>query len=136
MKHGNLRIAWSVPWGIVAVLLCMLWLRSYGATYFPTWWRGHSVRLVPGAFLVDEHTYANRPMEATLNSQDTTSPWAGAILPPIVSSRFTMPLSALALLALVPAVGPWLPWRFSLRTLLVATTLVAVGLGLIVWAMR
>jgi hypothetical protein len=26
----------------------------------------------------------------------------------------------------------WLPWRFSLRTLLIATTLVAVGLGLIV----
>ena len=28
---------------------------------------------------------------------------------------------------------PWLPWRFSLRTLLIATTLVAVVLGLIVW---
>jgi len=30
---------------------------------------------------------------------------------------------------------PWLPWspQFSLRTLLIATTLVAVVLGLIVW---
>ena len=28
---------------------------------------------------------------------------------------------------------PWLRWRFSLRTLLIATTLVAVVLGLIVW---
>jgi hypothetical protein len=28
---------------------------------------------------------------------------------------------------------PWLRWRFTLRTLLVATTLVAAGLGLIVW---
>ena len=27
-------------------------------------------------------------------------------------------------------------WRFSLRTLLIATTLVAVGLGLIVWMTR
>ena len=27
----------------------------------------------------------------------------------------------------------WLPWRFSLRTLLTAATLVAVVLGLIVW---
>jgi hypothetical protein len=33
---------------------------------------------------------------------------------------------------------PWLPWcpRFSLRTLLVGTTLVAVVLGVIVWAIR
>jgi hypothetical protein len=29
------------------------------------------------------------------------------------------------------AVAPWLPWRFSLRTLLIATTLVAVVLGII-----
>jgi hypothetical protein len=27
------------------------------------------------------------------------------------------------------AAAPWLPWRFSLRTLLIATTLVAMGLG-------
>jgi hypothetical protein len=31
---------------------------------------------------------------------------------------------------------PWLRWRFSLRTLLIATTLVAVVLGLIVYAAR
>jgi hypothetical protein len=34
---------------------------------------------------------------------------------------------------------PWLPWlsyRFSLRTLLIATTLIAVLLGFAVWAMR
>jgi hypothetical protein len=34
---------------------------------------------------------------------------------------------------------PWLPWircKFSLRTLLIATTLAAVGLGLIVAASR
>ena len=29
--------------------------------------------------------------------------------------------------------SPWIKWRFSLRTLLIATTLVAVVLGLIVW---
>jgi hypothetical protein len=31
---------------------------------------------------------------------------------------------------------PWLRWRFSLRTLLIATTLVAVALGLAVYATR
>jgi hypothetical protein len=32
------------------------------------------------------------------------------------------------------ATVPWLRWRFTLRTLLIATTLVAVMLGLIVWS--
>jgi hypothetical protein len=32
------------------------------------------------------------------------------------------------------AAAPWIKWRFSLRTLLIATTLVAVGLGIIVAA--
>jgi hypothetical protein len=27
---------------------------------------------------------------------------------------------------------PWFKWRFSVRTLLIATTLVAVGLGMVV----
>jgi hypothetical protein len=36
------------------------------------------------------------------------------------------------------ATAPWIRWssRFSLRTLLIATTLVALVLGLIVWAAR
>ena len=29
MKFRKQRIAWSVTWGIVAVLLCFLWLRSF-----------------------------------------------------------------------------------------------------------
>jgi hypothetical protein len=39
--------------------------------------------------------------------------------------------------SLCVAIGfvPWLPWprQFSLRTLLIATTLIAVALGIIVW---
>ena len=31
VKFRKLRIAWSVGWGLVAVLLCVLWVRSY-------WW--------------------------------------------------------------------------------------------------
>jgi hypothetical protein len=31
---------------------------------------------------------------------------------------------------------PWLKWRFSLRTLLIATTLVAVGIGVVVMTLR
>ena len=39
----------------------------------------------------------------------------------------------LVLLSAAFATAPWLHWRYSLRTLLIATTLVAVVLGLIVW---
>jgi hypothetical protein len=38
--------------------------------------------------------------------------------------------------ALVFAVLPWIRWHFRLRTMLIATTLVAVVLGLIVYAVR
>jgi hypothetical protein len=44
-----------------------------------------------------------------------------------------IPVSVTALFS----VAPWIPCpkRFSLRTLLIATTLVAVGLGAISWAL-
>jgi hypothetical protein len=46
-----------------------------------------------------------------------------------------IPTWFLLILSVALAVPPWIHWssRFSLRTLLIATTLVAVGLGLIVW---
>jgi hypothetical protein len=37
----------------------------------------------------------------------------------------------LVLVAAAIASFPWMPWRFSLRTLIIATTLVAIGLGVI-----
>ena len=48
-----------------------------------------------------------------------------------------LPHAFLMLWALVAAVSPWIRWtkRFSLRTLLIATTLVAVLLGIVVAAM-
>jgi hypothetical protein len=39
---------------------------------------------------------------------------------------------AVALVGVI-AVAPWLRWRFGLRTLLIATTLIAVGLGIVIW---
>jgi hypothetical protein len=40
------------------------------------------------------------------------------------------------LIACAASIAPWLAWRFSLRTMLIAMTLVAVALGLVVWAVR
>jgi hypothetical protein len=53
--------------------------------------------------------------------------------------RLLVPHWSLVLLAAMFVVVPWLPWwskRFSLRTMLIATTLVALVLGAIVWAIR
>jgi hypothetical protein len=54
-----------------------------------------------------------------------------------IDARFPhwLPIPALATLS-VAATLPWLRWRFSLRTLLIATTLVAAGLGFFIWAVR
>jgi hypothetical protein len=51
-------------------------------------------------------------------------------------TAYAFPHWFVVLLFTTLAAAPWLfkiCWRFSLRTLLIATTLVAVVLGLIVW---
>src|SRR5918995_3829478 len=46
MKYGKLRIAWSVGWGLLCLLLIVLWVRSY-------WWNDFaSHRLAARDFLV------------------------------------------------------------------------------------
>ena len=52
------------------------------------------------------------------------------------SAGVYVPFWSLVVLATVFALAPWLKWfrNFSLRTLLIATTLVAVGLGILVWS--
>jgi hypothetical protein len=47
-----------------------------------------------------------------------------------------IPFWCLAVAFAALSVNPWICWRFTLRTLLMATTLVAVVLGLIVYAVR
>jgi hypothetical protein len=55
---------------------------------------------------------------------------------PMLSAK--LPHWFLVLFAATIAVVPWLSWskRFSLRTLLIATTLVALGLGMVVYLAR
>jgi hypothetical protein len=62
-------------------------------------------------------------------------PRVGTRVPVYGNWPLTFPLWFPTALAATLAAGPWIPvsCRFSLRTLLIATTLVAVVLGLIVW---
>jgi hypothetical protein len=52
------------------------------------------------------------------------------------NSNAAVPFWFLVAVAAALSIAPWLRFRFSLRTLLIAMTLFAVVLGLIVWPRR
>src|SRR6476620_3597226 len=58
--------------------------------------------------------------------------WGTGHAPPawLDDERYVLYFSAPAVFL---AFAPWMRWHFSLRTLLIATTLVAVVLGLVMW---
>lgn len=147
----RLRIATSVFFAAVTVALCVLWVRSY--------WRVDNIwcqvtahrtlflRTTPGKltwwYAVQS---AAHPVwewkKYTYPTSDFAGNFNGTVTRPILKGNLTthlehvVPLwipSAIALAVAFPAaIG--LSNRFSLRTLLVVTTLVAVVLGLGVWA--
>jgi len=149
MRFRKLRIAWSVGCGIVCVLLIVLWVRSY-------WWsegcriaRG-SVGSMYGYFAIGVNDifvpppfYSEPIREDDMKQieriiQENTTLGFGYVGGPQASNVVFPDWIAVLLFSAIAAV-PWLryfPRRFSLRTLLIATTLVAVVLGLIVWAVR
>jgi hypothetical protein len=52
------------------------------------------------------------------------------------SSAGRVPYWFLVILTAAVAAVPWIKWRFSLRTLLIAMTLVAIGLGAVIYLAR
>ena len=152
MRFRKLRIAWSVLCGIACVLLIVLWVRSYW------WWDTVQGPLLDGVqFSAGSHH--GRLAIGTDAFEIAQSTELGATKCAIVlrnSRYFKQDYSigfaffhsdgswaihiphwfAIDGLAHSSRPHPWLRWRFSLRTLLIATTLVAVVLGLIVWMSR
>jgi hypothetical protein len=61
-------------------------------------------------------------------------PFGGA--PPNAYKELVLPYWLVFFSVAALASAPWIHWRFSLRTLLIAMTLVAILLGLIVYAAR
>jgi hypothetical protein len=140
----DLRIAVSAVFGVLCVVLLVLWVRSY--------WKLSTF----GEYVTPSHRYHLYSFKGQLVLSKYQRSWAGAELilavpiegleevaahPPgfgiatwyggdfIVVSYWLMIVANLCL-----AIMPWLAWRFSLRTLLIATTLIAVVLGLVVWS--
>jgi hypothetical protein len=150
MRFRKLRIAWSVLCGIACVLLIALWVRSY-----------RYVETVLCKFSDDVLIYAGSlPGELgfSIVSEESVEPWIvykqpsekwlkgvgdrwleqtwGGFRIDIDNAGIMAPYWFLVSIFATVGTLAWihkLKWKFSLRTLLIATTLVAVVLGLIVW---
>ena len=95
--------------------MCVLWVRSYFELILVNWY----VTKAQGFH------FACQDGDATFAYFDDTL--KGHI-------GFDVPCWLASLVAAIVAAFPWIRRRFSLRTLLIATTVVAVVLGLVVWA--
>ena len=132
----------------MAVLLVALWVRSY-------WWRdlwqtyippkailllssegGQAVahleisESAPGDYGLGLSSYNEPAYNAVWHGREFEFRWYH--YPNGV--QVFMPHWFIVVLAAALGTIPWFCRRFRLRTLLIATTLVAVGLGLVVWA--
>jgi hypothetical protein len=154
----KLRIAWSVACGILCLLLVVLWVRSY--------WRADELTLASrlrltsiygciqhmgpfGRYRFEEDWdyLCWRPSRDEIRAitQTEANPKEKALLkrfgltprPPSIWQR-SVPHWVAVCIAATLTVAPWLKLsiRFSLRTMLIATTLVAALLGAIVYAVR
>ena len=140
MKHRKLRIVWSVAWGIAAVLLVALWVRVIRRECVQYMDHRHAMGVwsvlgqVTPYYEYDDTGVFEAPAGWIVGSEpiDPVLDEAVAANPP---SR-QIPYWLIVVLSATLAAATSLRWRYSLRTLLIATTLVAVGLGLIVWAAR
>lgn len=158
-----LRIAFSGSCVIACVLLIVLWVRSYSWIDIATGPISATSRAATGSSRGWVNVTWNHPLHgfthwkvqhnsiASIEEFEANALARGEGIPPRNAPSFgfsTMPSGSkifqlphwlvlcLLLISAVAAAAPWLRWRFSLRTLLIATTLVAMGLGAIAYCTR
>ena len=138
MRFRKLRIAWSVFWSVAAVLLIVLWVRSYSTIdCLSKSMSGQEIGLISiNGRITLASWYGATPDRAISLSHAPVSHYAGYIGFVLKQASFKTtlahPISLMAVCLLAALPWPRRSNRFSLRTLLIATTLVAVVLGLIV----
>ena len=139
----RVRIAVSVFFGVLTVALCVLWVRSYWRYDFVlradkpnTQMRIHTLSGIGQAQWTDFAMGVPRRVAVGWHMGSIPLP-PNVSAPPSIelfrspqASRLSAPIWALAVFSSCVAAVPWLSYRFSLRTMLIVTTLVAVALGL------
>jgi hypothetical protein len=149
IRFRKLRIAWSAFWSLACVLLIVLWVRSYW--HVDVLQRQSTSRL----FIICSSKgrlayFENRASPQSIMPPEEIASIIGDFIrlaakpilgfgrvrglriPPLCFAPYWFPVLISGVLAAVP----WLRWRFNLRTLLIATTLVAIGLGTIVYSIK
>jgi hypothetical protein len=135
MKFRKLRIAWSVGCGIICLLLIVLWVRSY--TWLDSLFVAHSHNFVSenGRIYFDCGINWNKSVRICRYlplQTEFTSSRGGQAYATLADGQEFAPYWAVVVFIAALGAASWLPWRFSLRTLLIATTLVALLLGAVV----
>lgn len=154
----KLRIAVSVFFGVLTIVLCVLWVRSYWQVDSFTFRSKHrsyelisvcgkvrANRWIPGGSVII-------PLPPLSNNTDwyfSTAELSEFVALPSFSFQtqrqtvngswtdatfITFHYWLVCGMSLLGVCMPWIRSRYSLRTLLIATTLVAVVLGLGMWA--
>ena len=117
-------------------MLFALWVRSYWRPVTVPKTSGHTVVVSRGKLQIDRgFVRTNRRIVDTVNFQldDGTQRFGVQGPSEVMETGFAVPMVILLLLPVGGLVAPWLTYRrFSLLTLLIAITLVAVVLGLCV----
>src|SRR4051812_15473851 len=150
IRLRELRIAWSVACGIACVPLIFLWVRSYYTCdliiRLPA--RGPRFGLVSiegrvhlfGRFErpASRVQLLSLPVEEVSMNKDVFMSNKAVFRIASNSPRFDATYGLLIALVAPLGIVPWVEWSrgFTLRTLLIVTTLVAVVLGAIVYAVR
>jgi hypothetical protein len=155
MRFRKLRIAWSVLCAFACVLLIVLWVRSLNwfddlAFLFDNSQSMIAIQSAPGSLCVtwqdaNGDTFSQEYYSRIFNARRRGNPREVTLQS--IAGRFhvfkfrtfrnnalTVPFWFLVIVSATLAAGPWIHWskHFSLRTLLIATTVVALVLGLIV----
>jgi len=123
VKYRKLRIAWSMTWGVLAVYLVVL--------------TADAMKLRPLPKNVPSIMFGEPPLDVWITyDQGLLDVSSQSVVPGgSLCWGFELPLWQAILPAAAIAFAPWLPRRFSLCTLLIATTLIAVGLGIVIAAL-
>jgi hypothetical protein len=144
MRFRKLRIAWSVAWGVVAVLLCALWARSYWQSSLILYEKPTGYYQLSNTYGVLFFTYTNNAVPMVVrktwsyHTREPIRPYPYSGFTEGGGMQFIFPFWLLLIFAVAILIAPWIPWskRFGVRSVLIATSVVGVLLGAVILAFR